>query len=142
MKRQFKTRTCVAVAAVTILIVQAWAQSTKPTRPPVPSPAKATHVLIIGDVVASKHDQAAFEAVLDSLSSDAVVDLYSYDEQNQCKHHTAPHSHKVCIRTDRVITPDSASNQASNITFIQTRTTVQVASKSWSDITKVTSELQ
>jgi hypothetical protein len=145
MKTLFRTRTYLALATLSvlaILVVQAWAQShPKPTRPPVPSASKATHVLIIGDFVATKHDQAAFEAVLDKLSSDATIDLYSYDN-GTCKHHTAPHSHKVCVRTDSKLVPESAANEAGKVTFIQNRTTVQVGTKSWSDISAVVNELQ
>jgi hypothetical protein len=149
MKRLFNTRTYIALAAlgvVTMLIAQAWAQTSspkpKPTRPPVPSESQATHVLIIGDVVASKHGQKEFEAVLDKVSSGASTDLYTYDEQHQCKHHMGPKKHNVCIRTDNMITPGSADNQGEKVTFIQTRTTVQISSKSWSDISTVVSELQ
>ena len=148
MKRLLGIRNYVvlaAIGAVAILVAQAWAQDAakpKPTRPPVPPASKATHVLILGDYVATKGDQAHFESVLDGLSSAASMDLYSQDKDGTCKHHTGPHGHKVCLRTDRTITPESASNDDGKVTFIQTRTTIQVASTSWTDIKKVVDELQ
>jgi hypothetical protein len=144
MKILSGTRTYIALAAlaiVALLSFQALAQKPKPTQPPEPSVGQATFILKIRDTVPTKGSQADFEKVLDTLNT-TLFDLYTTDEKGECKHHTKG-NHKVCIRTDKVTTPESAKTDATGeVTYIQTRTTIQVPSMDSSDIKKVVDQLQ
>ena len=149
MKILSGTRIYIALAALAILALlsfQALAQKPKPTQPPEPPVGQATFILKIRDTVATKGSQADFERVLDNLKTE-LFDLYTTDEQGECKRHTHGASghanHKVCIRTDKVTMPESAKSDAKGeVTYIQHRTTIAIPSMYSSDIKAVVDQLQ
>ena len=123
-----------AIGIAVILNLRAFGQPfATPSEPPA---SKATFVLKIKNVTPVK-DPAHFEQVLKQLKTQ-LYDLYTVDEKGARKHLTPGSSAQLDIKTDNVTTSEAAAK----LTFIQTHTTVQIASMSPSDITTVLGELQ
>jgi hypothetical protein len=146
MKSLFRTRTYVGLAALGVLAFlgfQAFAQQNRPTPtvPPLPTASKAKFVLILNGIHATKKDQAGWENVLHNLKTQ-LYDVYTFDENGNCKHHT-PGKDENCPTTGAITTPGSTEDGATaKVTFISTRTTIQIPSMFSSDITTVVGEIQ
>lgn len=146
MKSLFRTRTYVGLAALGILAFlgfQAFAQQNQPTPtvPPLPPATKAKFVLILNGIHATKKDQAGWVNVLHNLHTQ-LYDVYTFDERGKCRHIT-PGKDEDCPTASAITTPGSVEDGATaKVTFISTRTTIQIPSMSSSDITTVLSELQ
>ncbi len=133
----FKLMVLAAIGVLAIFTLRAFAAPP----PPEPDASKATFVLKIKNVTPVK-DAARFEQVLKHLQTQ----LYEIDMVDEKGNHTrlVPGSHaKLDIKTDKVTTSEVAKSAATGeLTFIATRTTIQVPSMYASDIQAVLGELQ
>jgi hypothetical protein len=139
LSRKFKRVVLVAIGVAAVFAFRVFAQTPEPTEPPA---SKATFVLKIKKPTEVK-DKARFEQVLKNLRSQ----LYDIDMVDEHGNHKSivpgGPSPTAEINTDKVTASEVARNISTDeLTFIQVRTTRQVASMSVSDIQAVLNELQ
>ena len=141
LSRKFKLVALVAIGVAAVFAFRVFAQTPEPPEPPA---SKATFVLKIKKPTEVK-DQARFEQVLKNLKTQ----LYDIDMVDEHGNHkpivpiVPGPSPTAEINTDKVTASEVAKNiSTGELTFIQVRTTRQVASMSVSDIQAVLNELQ
>ena len=138
LSRKFKLLALVGIGVAVVFALRAFAQTAEPTEP---SASKATFVLKIKNPTEVK-DQARFEQVLKNLKTQ-LYDIDMVDEHGNHKPIVPGPGPRTEIKTDKVTASEIAKNiSAGELTFIQVRTTRQVASMSVSDIQAVLNELQ
>ena len=121
-----------------VFALRVFAQAPEAAEPPA---SKATFVLKIKKPTEVK-DQARFEQVLKNLKTQ-LYDIDMVDEHGNHKSIVPGPSPAAEINTDKVTASEVAKDiSAGELTFIQVRTTRQVASMSVSDMHAVLSELQ
>ena len=121
-----------------VFALRVFAQAPEAAEPPA---SKATFVLKIKKPTEVKNP-ARFEQVLKQLKTQ-LYDIDMVDEHGNHKSIVPGPSPAAEINTDKVTASEVAKDiSAGELTFIQVRTTRQVASMSVSDIQAVLSELQ
>jgi hypothetical protein len=140
LSRKFKLLALVGIGVAAVFALRAFAQAPEAAEPPA---SKATFVLKIKKPTEVKNP-ADFESVLKKLKTQ-LYDIDMVDEHGNHKSivpgpSPSPHAE---INTDKATASELAKNiSAGELTFIQVRTTRQVASMSVSDIQAVLNELQ
>jgi hypothetical protein len=138
LSRKFKLVGFVGIGVVAVFALRVFAQPPQAAEPPA---SKATFVLKIKNPTEVKNP-AHFEQVLKNLKTQ-LYDIDMVDEHGNHKPIVPSTSPTAEINTDRVTASEVAKNiSAGELTFIQVRTTRQVASMSVSDIQAVLNELQ
>lgn len=140
LSQEFKLAALVGIGVAAMFALRVFAQAPEAVEPPA---SKATFVLKIKNPTAVKNP-AHFEEVLKNLNTQ-LYDIDMVDEHGQHKHivPSPGPSPKAEINTDKVTASEVAKDiSAGELTFIQVRTTRQVASMSVSDMHAVLSELQ
>jgi hypothetical protein len=138
LSRKFKLLALVGIGVAVVFALRAFPQAAEPTEPPA---SKATFVLKIRNPTEVK-DQARFEQVLKNLKTQ-LYDIDMVDQHGNHKSIVPGPGPRTEINTDKVTASEIAKNiSAGELTFIQVRTTRQVASMSVSDIQAVLNELQ
>ena len=140
LSRKFKLLALVGIGVAAAFALRAFAQAPEAAEP---AASKATFVLKIKKPTEVK-DPVKFERVLRELKTQ-LYDIIMVDEhghQNPIVPTPTP-SPKAEINTDKATASELAKNiSAGELTFIQVRTTRQVASMYVSDIQAVLNELQ
>jgi len=138
LSRKFKLAALVGIGVAAVFALRVFAQAPEAAEPPA---SKATFVLKIKKPTEVKNP-ARFEQVLKQLKTQ-LYDIDMVDEHGNHKSIVPGPSPAAEINTDKVTASEVAKDiSAGELTFIQVRTTRQVASMSVSDIQAVLSELQ
>jgi len=138
LSRKFKLAALVGIGVAAVFALRVFAQAPEAAEPPA---SKATFVLKIRKPTEVK-DPARFEQVLKQLKTQ-LYDIDMVDEHGNHKSIVPGPSPAAEINTDKVTASEVAKDiSAGELTFIQVRTTRQVASMSVSDIQAVLNELQ
>jgi hypothetical protein len=138
LSRQLKLVGFVGIGLAAVFAFRVFAQAPEAAEP---SASKATFVLKIKKPTEVKNP-ARFEQVLKNLKTQ-LYDIDMVDEHGNHKPIVPSSSPTAAINTDKVTASEVVKNiSAGELTFIQVRTTRQVASMSVSDIQAVLNELQ
>jgi hypothetical protein len=138
LSRKFKLLALVGIGVTAVFALRVFAQAPEAAEPPA---SKATFVLKIKKPTEVKNP-ARFEQVLKQLKTQ-LYDIDMVDEHGNHKPIVPGPSPAAEINTDKVTASEVAKDiSAGELTFIQVRTTRQVASMSVSDIQAVLGELQ
>jgi hypothetical protein len=138
LSRKFKLAALVGIGVAAVFALRVFAQAPEAAEPPA---SKAIFVLKIKKPTEVKNP-ARFEQVLKQLKTQ-LYDIDMVDEHGNHKPIVPGPSPAAKINTDKVTASEVAKDiSAGELTFIQVRTTRQVASMSVSDIQAVLGELQ